>query len=208
MIAVRPTAASRLAAVIVTLCVGIVALERSGLVPALSPLTAHLFEWGVLLAAFALLLGAANVIIVHTRRVQAGRPGWIFSLTLVIAVVTVLFAGMISAGGLTSPLMDWFFAAVIAPGYAALFALLVFFMAGAAFALLRFDRKGGGWLLIGVLLMIAAQTPAIRSALPPEFSTAVVWLLDAPVMASLRGVLLGVGLALTALTLRFLFRRG
>ena len=208
MLANRPTAASRLTTVIVALCVGAVALERSGLVPALSSLTAHLFEWGILLAAFALLLGAVNVVIVHTRRIQAGQPGWILSLALVIALATTLFAGMVSASGLTSPLMDWFFAAIIAPGYAALFALLVFFMAGAAFALLRFDRKGGGWLLMGVLLMVAAQTPAIRSALPSEFSSVVIWLLDAPIMASLRGVLLGVALALVALALRFLFRRG
>lgn len=208
MIAIRPTVASRLTATIVALCVGVVVLERSGLAPALSPLTAHLFEWGILLAAFALLLGAVNVVIVHTRRIQAGQPGWTLSLALVIALVTVLFAGMVSAGGLTSPLMEWLFSAIIAPGYAALFALLAFFMAGAAFALLRFDRKGGGWLLLGVLLMTAAQTPAIRSALPPEFSSAVIWLLDAPIMASLRGVLLGAGLALVALALRFLVRRG
>lgn len=208
MIAIRPTAASRWTAVIVVLCVGLVALERSGFVPALTPLTTHLFEWGILLAAFALLLGAVNVVIVHTRRIQAGQPGWTLSLVLVIALVTVLFAGMVSAGGLASPLMDWLFSAIIGPGYAALFALLAFFMAGAAFALLRFDRKGGGWLLLGVLLMSAAQTPAIRSALPAQFSSAVVWLLDTPVMASLRGVLLGAGVALVTLALRFLFRRG
>lgn len=207
MTAIRPTTVSRLTALIVALCVILVVAERSGLAPALTPLTTHLFEWGIVLAAYALLLGAANVLIVHIRRVQAGQPGWVYSLALVIVLATTFLAGMASAGGVTSPLLEWVFAAIIVPGYATLFALLAFFMVGAALALLRFDRTGGGWLLVGVLMMVLAQTPAIRSALPAQFSNGVAWLLDVPVMGGLRGVVLGAGLALTAVALRYLFRR-
>jgi hypothetical protein len=184
------------------------ALDRLAFLPVLRPITTSLFEWGIILAAFAMLLGAANIVIVHARRILSGERGWGYSLILLIALLTVTIAGMVSVGGVTSPLMNWVFDSILAPGYAALFALLVFFMAGAAFALLRVNRSGGAWLLIGVLLMVFAQAPAIRSALPSGFSQFAVWLVEIPVTGAVRGVLLGVALALFAIGVRSVLRRG
>lgn len=204
----RSTVASRITTIIVLGCVAIMALDRLSLLPILRPLTTSLLEWGIILAAFAMLLGAANIVIVHARRILSGEHGWGYSLLLLIALLTVAIAGMVSVGGVTSPLMNWVFDSILAPGYAALFALLVFFMAGAAFALLRFNRSGGAWLLTGVLLMVFAQAPAIRSALPAGFSQFVLWLVEIPVTGALRGVLLGVALALFAIGVRTVLRRG
>lgn len=204
----RSTVASRITTIIVLGCVAIMALDRLSLLPILRPLTTSLLEWGIILAAFAMLLGAANIVIVHARRILSGEHGWGYSLLLLIALLTVAIAGMVSVGGVTSPLMNWVFDSILAPGYAALFALLVFFMAGAAFALLRFNRSGGTWLLVGVLLMVFAQAPAIRSALPAGFSQFVLWLVQIPVTGAVRGVLLGVALALFAVGLRTVLRRG
>lgn len=204
----RSTIASRITTIVVLGCVAIMTLDRLSLLPMLRPLTTSLLEWGIILAAFAMLLGAANIVIFHARRILSGEHGWGYSLLLLIALLTVAIAGMVSVGGVTSPLMNWVFDSILAPGYAALFALLVFFMAGAAFALLRFNRSGGTWLLVGVLLMVFAQAPAIRSALPAGFSQFVLWLVEIPVTGALRGVLLGVALALFAIGVRTVLRRG
>lgn len=204
----RSTVTSRITAIVVTVCVVLMTLDRLAFLPVLRPITTSLFEWGIILAAFAMLLGAANIVIVHARRILSGERGWGYSLILLIALLTVTIAGMVSVGGVTSPLMNWVFDSILAPGYAALFALLVFFMAGAAFALLRVNRSGGAWLLIGVLLMVFAQAPAIRSALPFGFSQFAVWLVEIPVTGALRGVLLGVALALFAIGVRSVLRRG
>ena len=96
------------------------------------------------------------------------------------------------------------FDAIIAPGQASLFALLVFFMAAAAFRHLRLDRPGGAWMLAGALLVLLAQWPLLAQWLPPAFAGVTFWLLDGPVMAALRGLLLGSGIALLVIGLRLL----
>lgn len=199
--------ANRLTLAVLLACFALVVADRTGLFPLLRPITTALYSWTIILAAFALLAGLLNVLLVHGRRIQAGQRGWGDSLALIVALAAVLVAGLVNRGGADGPLMQWVFDSIIAPGYAALFALLAFFMAGAAFILLRVRRTGGGWMVAGVLIMLFAQLPATRRALPPAFDAALGWLLAVPVTGALRGVLLGGALALLVLGVRLLAGR-
>lgn len=163
-----------------------------------------IYEWGVLLAAFALLLGAANVAWVHVRRIVTGDGGWPQSLLLIAALVIVLATGLFSTAGVRGPLVEVAFDAIIAPGQATLFALLAFFMAGAAYRYLRIGRPGGVWLLAGVLLVFAVQMPIAHALLFAPLANFVNWLVDVPAMAALRGALLGSSFALVIVAIRFL----
>ena len=163
-----------------------------------------IYEWGALVGAFALLLGAINVAAVHVRRIVAGDPGWLQSLLLIVALAVVLATGLFSAAGVRSPLVELLFDAIIAPGQATLFALLAFFMAAAAYRYLRVGRPGGVWLLVGVLLVFAVQMPIANALLPTAISTLVDWVVDVPAMAALRGALLGSSFALLIVVVRYL----
>jgi hypothetical protein len=196
--------ANRLTLAILLACFILILVDRTGLFPALRPVATALYSWAIVLAAFALLLGLLNVLLVHARRIQAGRPGWADSVALIVALLAVLAAGLVNRGGANGPLMQWVFDSIVAPGYAALFALLAFFMAGAAFVLLRVRRTGGGWMVAGVLIMLFAQLPATRPSLPAAFDVALGWLLAVPLTGTLRGVLLGGALALLVLGARLL----
>jgi hypothetical protein len=160
-----------------------------------------------LLAGFALLLGVANVFLVHLRRIYTGQPGWTASMGLLVALFAVFVAGLVDPRGAASPLVEWLFDSIIAPGQATLFALLAFFMAAAAYRYLRIGRTGGAWMLAGTLLMLVAQLPVAASSLPDSFKLWMDWLLMQPVMAVMRGALLGSGLALLIVGLRFLLGR-
>lgn len=162
------------------------------------------YEWAMLLSAFALLLGALNVAWVHVRRVVAGNEGWLQSLALVLALAVVLATGLFSTTGVRSPLVELLFDAIIAPGQATLFAILAFFMAAAAYRYLRIGRPGGIWLLAGVLLVFAVQMPIANAAMPTAIANLVNWMVDVPAMSALRGVLLGSGFALVIVAIRFL----
>ncbi len=163
-----------------------------------------MYEWALLLSAFALLLGAINVAWVHIRRVLAGNPGWLQSLLLVVALTVVLVSGLFSTTGVRSPLVELLFDAIIAPGQATLFALLAFFMAAAAYRYLRIGRSGGIWLLAGVLLVFAVQMPIANAVLPATIANFVDWVVDVPAMSALRGALLGSSIALVIVAIRFL----
>jgi hypothetical protein len=175
-----------------------------GLAPPLRPLATQLYGWAVVLAAVALILGALNVAWVHLRRILAGQPGWGQSIALVAAMLVVFVTGVFSSAGATSPLMEWLFDSVIAPGQATLFALLAFFMAGAAYRFLRVGRPGGAWMLAGVALVMVVQMPAANRLLPPAIGAIAGWVFDVPSMAALRGVLLGSSFALLVAAFRFL----
>src|SRR5215203_971356 len=111
----------------------ILGIDRFVEIAPLRPLATKVYEWGILLSAFALLLGAFNVAWVHVRRVVAGAQGWPQSLLLVVAMVVVLATGLFSTTGVRGPLVEFLFDTIIAPGQATLFALLAFFMAAAAY---------------------------------------------------------------------------
>jgi hypothetical protein len=172
--------------------------------PLLRPIAIVVYEWGVLLSAFALLLGAINVAWVHVRYILAGNPGWQQSLGLVVMLAVVLVTGLFSITGVRSPLVELIFDAIIAPGQATLFALLAFFMAAAAYRYLRIGRPGGIWLLAGVLLVFAVQMPIAHTLLPISFANLIGWVVDVPAMSALRGALLGSSFALVIVAIRFL----
>jgi hypothetical protein len=165
---------------------------------------ANLYEWGLLISAFALVLGLLNVAWVHLRRVLLGGAGWPHSLALLVSLLLVLVTGLLSPAGVDGPLVEWLFDAVIAPGQATLFALLALFMAAAAYRFLRVGRPGGAWMLAGALVVLAVQMPLANVALPSQVSVWAGWLLDVPVMATVRGALLGGSLALIVSGLRYL----
>jgi len=179
-------------------------IDRFVELPLLRSASLVVYEWGVLLSAFALLLGAINVASVHVRHILAGNPGWQQSLLLVVALTVVLVTGLFSTTGVRSPLVELLFDTIIAPGQATLFALLAFFMAAAAYRYLRIGRPGGIWLLTGVLLVFAAQMPIAHALLPTTLANLVGWVVDVPAMSALRGALLGSSFALIIVAIRFL----
>lgn len=189
---------------IVLTCFVVIALDRTGALPALRPVTTLLYNWALLLAGFALLLGVVNVLLVHLRRIYSGQPDWVMSIGLVVALLAVLIAGLLDGRGAAGPVVEWLFDSIIAPGQATLFALLAFFMAAAAYRYLRIGRVGGGWMLIGALLVFLAQMPAAVALLPTELDPLVAtWFLPL-LTAVLRGALLGSALALLIIGVRFL----
>ena len=112
------------------------------------------FETVLLLAGVSLLLGVVNVLALHLRRIVLGQQDWLLSLLLIAVLIAVAGAGLLTPAGAASPLLEWVFDALIAPGQRALFALLVFFMAAAAFQFLRIGQPGGLWMLAGFLLLL------------------------------------------------------
>ncbi len=192
---------------IVAICFILIGVDRAELFPPIQPVVATLYRWFVLLSAFGLLVGVANVFYVHLQRVALGQTEWGYSLALVAAGIATLVAGLLQPTGVTSPMVEWFFDAILAPGMATLYALTIFFMAAAAFRYLRITVQGGSWMLAGTLLMLLAQMPASQQIFPPALGNLLQWLLDVPVMATLRGALLGSALALFLVGIRFILGR-
>ena len=156
--------------------------------------------------AFGLLAGIFNLLYIHAQRIWRGRPEWSMSLVLIGVALAVFSVGMVESSGAFGPLMQWVFHNILTPVPAALFALLAFFLAAAAYRFLRIGRHGSSWMLAGALLMMLTQMPLLRGLLPDAAYATMHWLIDKPVMAAMRGVLLGMSLAMLMVGVHLVFK--
>lgn len=185
----------------------LIVLDRLLPTPTTQTVVAILYQWLLLLGGVALLLGLVNVGWLHMGRVLRGQRDWVLSLLLVAVMLAVFVAGVVNPAGPASPLLTWVFDNVLAPGQLALFALLALVMAAAAYRFVHVGQPGGVWLLAGLLLVLVVQMPMSSAWLPAWLVGATFWFVDTPVMAALRGALLGSGIALLIVGLRLLLGR-
>lgn len=165
----------------------------------------RLIDTAVIVAAFALFLGVINVLRVHARKIQQGKPGRIYSIILIVAVLIVLAVGLLSlpgqASGPSQPIIQWIFVNIQAPIQASLSALLVFFVITAAYRLLLVRNLESVVMLVVVILVLLGQTTLGLLPVLPELKE---WILDVPAMAGVRGILLGVALGAVLTGVRLL----
>ena len=167
----------------------------------LAVLRAILVEWGVILAAFALLLGFLNLLAVHYRRIRRGQ-GVLFSLALIVSALVTLGLWIGSLLQRDTAFLDGVFNLIIAPAQSALGALLAVVLAVAGFRALRQRRSFGMLLFVLTAVVVALPQPAtlFREVLGP-IRTAVI---DPITTGGIRGLLLGVAIGRLAVGVRIL----
>lgn len=175
-------------------------LTLLGLV-ALPSLADLLLSWAAFLAAFALILGVVNLLIVHGRRTGQGN---INSLVLLLGIAAMFTLYLTDRLSLTDGALQAAFNQVQAPLEAAVASSLAFFLLFAGIRLLRRRRSIGSILfLLTALLFLVAQGP-----LPAPIADLTYAARDAVqntvVTAGMRGLLLGIALGIITLSLRLL----
>ena len=154
-------------------------------------------RWAIIVAAFAMILGFFNVLIVHLNKILRFKQGWFYSIFLVLTMMIVLILGLIEGpqGSLTSRIFQY----VLFPLQATIFSLLAFFVASAAYRAFRLRSWESALLVITGVIVLLGQVP-LWGALT-SFKE---WILGVPSMAGARGILLGVALGTVATGLRVL----
>ena len=154
-------------------------------------------RWAIIVAAFAMVLGFFNVLIVHLNKILRFKQGWFYSTFLVLTMMVVLLLGLIEGpqGSLTSRIFQY----VLFPLQATIFSLLAFFVASAAYRAFRLRSWESALLVITGVIVLLGQVP-LWGALT-SFKE---WILRVPSMAGARGILLGVALGTVATGLRVL----
>lgn len=168
-----------------------------------------LVNWAIVLAAIALLLGLANLARRHLQLAAGKEPAvaatpyrrW-HSLALLLILALTLTAGLLHPAAVDGPLSRWLFLFVQAPLQATLFSLLAFYMISAAYRVLRPGGTLGrsGWLFVAAAVLVLWSQ--LRGQPTSLLSDVRIWLFDVPLLAAVRGVLLGVALAATFMALR------
>jgi hypothetical protein len=172
-----------------------------------------------LLAAWAVLAGAFNLLIVHSRKFVSRSQGWIYSVMVGFGFAVVILANLISplagwGNGAANKANLWIFTYLLSSAGAALSGLIAFFLVFAAYRLLRQSRQTAPPLMVIVFIVAAVLALLALSPWPafvPNPVVADTSLRDAlralthiPGVAGARGLLLGIALGAVATGVRLL----
>jgi hypothetical protein len=160
-----------------------------------------LVSWAAIVAAFALFLGFFNVVSVHANRIRHQQAGYIYSVVLLISLLTTLIVGF--WGGPNSSGSQFIFSYVLQPLEATLFSLLALFIATAAFRAFRVRNTETFFFVLFAIIVLLGQVP-LGIYLWSELPVIKDWILNVPTLAGVRGILLGVALGTIATGLRVL----
>lgn len=167
----------------------------------LDPIGGVLIQWAALIAGFALLLGLFNLLNFHSRRVIRRVENWQWSIVILITSV-VVFLIVLPSGG-TSPASEWILRYLYQPLEASFLALLVFFIAAAAYRALRVRSWETTLFVVAALIVLIGAAP-LSNALSPMLTSAKDWMMTVPAVAGVRGILIGVALGIILTGLRLL----
>jgi hypothetical protein len=163
----------------------------------------------VIVVAFGIVLGGANLLRVNLEAVVKRKSGWPYRLVLILGLVTTVLIGLIEgrdfqAAGTRS---TWIYDQLYSPMSSAMFALLAFFIASAAFRAFRIRTPEAGLLALAAFLVMLGRVPignALTSGLPEALQLGHVaeWIMRVPQSAANRAILIGAALGVMATGLR------
>jgi len=174
-----------------------------------------------IIAVFAFILGAGNLLKVHLLKVQRKGGDWRYSLVTIIGFFLMLGAGLFKigvTGGLsgdyqaTGSLFKYMYDSAFQPLQATMFSLLAFFVASASYRAFRAKTLEATILLVAAFIILLRPTPLgfyLTYWLPeplqflhiPNLST---WILSVPNMAGQRAIMIGIALGIVSTSLRLI----
>jgi len=163
-------------------------------------LTAFLLQFVVVTAALAALIGILNLLNIHLRRLGQGSP---YSLLVILTAVLVIALRV--ADPQTSDdrsVSSAIFEAVQVSLESALAGLVFFFLVYAAYRLFRGRFSVNGCLFLSAALIVLLGWIPIQGL--TFFGSLRDWLLEIPVTAGARGLLIGIALGTITVGLRVL----
>lgn len=172
-------------------------------VPGLKSLANDLQTWAIVIAAFALGIGAVNLVLFHSLHIlRRTKRQWYLSTLLLLSFAVTLITGLALTPA--HPLFKWLFSYILSPLAVALYSLLGFFIFSAAYRALRIKTYESSILLVCALVAIISTAP-IYESIWSGFAIIGNWFNEVPGTAGARALYLGVAIGTVIFGLRTIF---
>lgn len=178
---------------------GLVLLEFFFNSPVLASISKELMNWGVIISAFALGLGALNLVKINMRQLTNPRQRSVHTLVLLVALIGYSLLGILFHS--SSAPYKFVYDNLLQPLSATVFSFNAFFMTSAAYRAFRVKSVHATVLLVSALLMMLGAVgigEVIYSGMP-QISA---WITAVFSTAGMRGFTIGAALGGIALSLR------
>jgi len=182
--------------------------------PPFGGLEDRFLNWYLIVVGFTMLLGVDSLVRMHISKLARRRPGWGYSVVLLVSLALTVIVGVWSWIGWRSiihpvaPFM-YIYTHVIIPLQATMFALLAFFIASAAYRAFRARTVDATLLLVAAGIVMLGRVPVgayLTQKFPNFVQLPVIadWIMDVPQLAAKRGILIGAYLGAVAMSLRII----
>ena len=172
-------------------------------VPATQSMGESLQEWYMIVASFAIFIGAANLLQVHVHRIRFKGRNWKYSPVTIVGFSAMILTGLILGIEKGTP-FNFLFLEMVAPMSATMFSLLAFFVASAAFRAFRASNWRATLLLISAFVVMLGRVP-IGAMIWPRIPLISEWIMQVPNLAGQRAVMIGAAMGMVATSLRMIF---
>ncbi|MBM3318995.1 MAG: hypothetical protein FJY75_14205 [Candidatus Eisenbacteria bacterium] len=178
-----------------------------------SGLQGLLTDWGQVIVAFAIWLGALNLMKVSADSVHRREKGWPYATIIIACFVATVAVGLLFSGGPRfqdpgTP-FDWIYQNVYNPLSATMFAMLAFYVASASFRAFRARNREATLLLLAAFLVMLGRVPvgdSLTAFLPEGYrlSNLADWVMNVPNKAGQRAIMIGIALGIVSTSLRLI----
>jgi len=160
---------------------------------------ANALDWKQVVFGITLILGVISLCLHHWKKIARRGEGWRYSILTIGGLVFMVVAAVVFTPE-RGP-YPWMFENVQAPMQATMFALLAFYVASASYRAFRARSVNAALLLAAGVIVMLGRVPLGEMMGLGSISS---WILDFPNLAAKRGVMLGVGLGMTATAIKII----
>jgi hypothetical protein len=165
-------------------------------------------DWKQVVLGCTFILGTWSLIRYHLTRIQRKQNNWQYSyVTLAGLGFMVLAAGVWKT---TTGPYPWLFNNIQVPMQSTMFSLLAFYVASASYRAFRARSVNATLLLLAGALVMLGRVPIGTYFSGTVFGVHISlveisdWMLNVPNLAAKRGIMIGVGLGMTATALKII----
>ncbi|MEM3700511.1 MAG: hypothetical protein QXL57_06570 [Candidatus Bathyarchaeia archaeon] len=167
-----------------------------------------LTDWVVVITAIAAIVGGIDILRYHVNQSRKKEPKQVFfsGIVIVMEVIMVAFAVYALSSGIaitTQTNFQWLYTYIFAPSDAAMYSILVFYIASASYRAFRVRNPPALLLLIVAILIMLGNT-SLGEIIWSGFLPVRDWIMTVPNTAAFRPITMGLGFGIIILGLRLL----
>ena len=170
-------------------------------------------DWYSIISAFAIWLGALNLMKISIEKISKKDKDWFFAASTIASFLVIIVVGFFFSGGRQfldlGTRFDWLYRNVYSPLSATMFALLAFFVASASYRAFRARSAQATVLLLAAFIVMVGRTPFgdwITGFMPVgwQMSNLTNIIMNYLNVAGQRAIMIGISLGIVSTSLRII----
>ena len=174
-------------------------------IPLVEAVANEIEQWCLIIVAFAILLGIANLFRLNILTIVRRRPDWQYKVILLLSFLITAISGFvvfaIKGDIFGNNVFTFIFYNAYFPLGATMYGLLAFYIASAAFRAFRAKNIESTLMLSAAILVMLGRVP-IGMAISNIFPKLANWIMIVPNSAGQRGIIMGATIGVIAVGLK------